>query len=193
MARNEGGEYELVVGNKHLLSVVFILMVLFGIFFSLGYFVGRNSSEVATVEPPLTIAKGTVSQPREAPPEPAQKAMEEPLVPGEAKVEASKAVAEPPAPEPKPEPPPAPVARVKQAAAEPSVGETYLQVIAAKRSTAEVYVDVLKQKGFSALMAPVPGGDLYRALVGPVKDSTDLARLRSELEAAGFKPHVRKY
>jgi hypothetical protein len=170
-------------------------MVLFGVFFSLWYFVGRNSTEVvASAQPAAPVSKGAVSQPKEAPPEPPAEA---PLVPGEAKVETT-AAGEQPAPaaeEAKPEPPAPAAAAAKREAtdASPLAGETYLQVIAAKRSTAEVYVDVLKQKGFHALMAPVPGGDLYRALVGPVKDGTDLARIRSELEAAGFKPHVRKY
>ncbi len=43
MARNEEGEFELVLGNKQLLSVFFILVVLLGVFFTMGYIVGRNN------------------------------------------------------------------------------------------------------------------------------------------------------
>jgi hypothetical protein len=39
MAKNEEGEFELVVGNKQLLSIVFLMMVLFGVVFTMGYFV----------------------------------------------------------------------------------------------------------------------------------------------------------
>src|SRR5438105_3908310 len=44
MARNDEGEFELVMGNRQLLSGFFIVVMLFGIFFTMGYIVGRNSS-----------------------------------------------------------------------------------------------------------------------------------------------------
>src|SRR3954471_23763986 len=44
MARNDEGEFELVLGNRQLLSGFFIVVVLFAIFFSMGYIVGRHSS-----------------------------------------------------------------------------------------------------------------------------------------------------
>src|SRR5437660_7037498 len=49
MARNEEGEFELVLGNRQLLSGFFIVVMLFGIFFSLGYIVGRHSSPAPSV------------------------------------------------------------------------------------------------------------------------------------------------
>ena len=42
----EGSEFELVLGNKQLLSVFFIVVILLGIFFTMGYVVGRNSAPV---------------------------------------------------------------------------------------------------------------------------------------------------
>ena len=44
MPKNEDGEFELVLGNRQLLSVFFIVVVLLGVFFTMGYIVGRNSS-----------------------------------------------------------------------------------------------------------------------------------------------------
>jgi len=38
------GEYELVLGNRQLLSAFFIVVILFGVFFTMGYVVGRNSA-----------------------------------------------------------------------------------------------------------------------------------------------------
>ncbi|MGE5488310.1 MAG: SPOR domain-containing protein [bacterium] len=204
MARTADGEYELVVGNRHLLSVVFVLMVLFGVFFSLGYFVGRNSSSGDPAAQQTAVSSPGVSQPKEAPlelPPPAG-----PVAPGEAQVSAgTQPVAEPreeatpgvrPPAAQEPGQPPAAAARA--GVGSPAPGETYLQVVAVKRTEAEVVVDVLRQKGFRALVAPVvvdgvASGDLYRALVGPVKDATDLARTKAELEAAGFKPIIRRY
>src|ERR671930_175914 len=43
MARSEDGEFELILGNKQLLSVFFIVVVLLGVFFTMGYIVGKNS------------------------------------------------------------------------------------------------------------------------------------------------------
>src|SRR5450755_1768145 len=50
MAKNEVGEFELVLGNKQLLSVFFIVVILLGVFFTMGYIVGRNSGGVGTLE-----------------------------------------------------------------------------------------------------------------------------------------------
>ena len=43
MPRNDEGEFELILGNKQLLSVFFIVIILLGVFFTMGYIVGRNS------------------------------------------------------------------------------------------------------------------------------------------------------
>src|SRR3954453_14451763 len=54
MPTNEDGEFELVLGNKQLLSVFFIVIILLGVFFTMGYLVGRNSgpADLATKRPP---------------------------------------------------------------------------------------------------------------------------------------------
>src|ERR1700744_1611647 len=51
MAKNEDGEFELILGNRQLLSVFFIVVILLGVFFTMGYIVGHNSgpSPVADV------------------------------------------------------------------------------------------------------------------------------------------------
>ena len=51
MPRNEEGDFELVLGNRQLLSGFFIVVILFAIFFSMGYIVGRHSSPA-----PMTAA-----------------------------------------------------------------------------------------------------------------------------------------
>src|SRR3974390_650853 len=43
MPKNEDGEFELILGNRQLLSVFFIVVVLLGVFFTMGYIVGKNS------------------------------------------------------------------------------------------------------------------------------------------------------
>jgi hypothetical protein len=47
LPKNDEGEFELVLGNRQLLSVFAIVVILLGAFFSMGYVVGRNSSAAA--------------------------------------------------------------------------------------------------------------------------------------------------
>src|SRR5215471_9985659 len=46
MPKNEDGEFELILGNRQLLSVFFIVVALLSVFFTMGYIVGRNSAPV---------------------------------------------------------------------------------------------------------------------------------------------------
>src|SRR5215469_6089537 len=46
MPKNEDGEFELILGNRQLLSVFFIVVILLGVFFTMGYIVGRNSTPI---------------------------------------------------------------------------------------------------------------------------------------------------
>ena len=47
MRNNETGEFELVVGNRQLLSGFFIVVLLFAVAFAMGYVVGQNSPRTA--------------------------------------------------------------------------------------------------------------------------------------------------
>jgi cell division septation protein DedD len=68
-------------------------------------------------------------------------------------------------------------------------------VAAVKKPQAQLLVEVLKDKGFHAIMSPVTvdGQEMFRTLVGPVKNAADLARTKADLESAGFRPIVKKY
>jgi cell division septation protein DedD len=212
MPRNEDGEFELVVGNKQLLSIVFILMVVFGVVFSMGYFVGRANSGSDTPAPAGQQAANqsagrpdaTGAQSAAAAPESTPDAS---LPPGDARVTtpdtapsttpvASAAPAPTATPVATPTPPPAetPKPAVKEPPGGPQPGQTYLQVAAVKKPQADMLVDVLKEKGFHAQTAALaPGGELYRTLVGPLRDSADMAKTKADLEKAGFKPIIKRF
>src|SRR6476469_5979719 len=64
MPRNEEGEFELVLGNRQLLSGFFIVVILFGVFFTMGYIVGRASSPAS-----LTTTASATPAPAPAPAE----------------------------------------------------------------------------------------------------------------------------
>jgi cell division septation protein DedD len=203
MAKNEDGEFEVLVGNKQLLSILFVLMVMFGIVFTMGYFVGRNSTleNTATSSRPSPSEGAIEARPNPAPDVPpstaAAPAQQPPAASGDTAALAGaetvpvggaprEAAAEPPA-----TPPPVP------AASGPQPGQTYIQVTAAARSAAEIFVEALKKKGLPAMVGDSVtrnGEELFRVLVGPYNDPATLARARTDLEALlKQKVFVRKY
>jgi len=212
MSKTEG-EYELVLGNRQLLSAFFIIVILFGVFFTMGYVVGRNSAPAAAASPmPVPVASSqrpdaASSPPAQSAPPPAQTAPTE--SPASAPAQETKP-AKPPAPvevksatprkvETRVEvstPPPRESARPASAsgavAVTPGPGNMYLQVVATAQPQAGVVVDTLKQKGFPALLAQGPNATLFRVMVGPFADASALGKAKAGLESAGFKPLVRK-
>jgi cell division septation protein DedD len=198
MAKAEDGEFELVLGNRQLLTVFFIVVILVGVFFTMGYIVGRNSAPGFEARKSDKPPASDVNRPSAAVPASA------PQPPPERKPETSDTVsARSPAKDPEPPPPvkkePEKDSERVEAAApvpeEPSSGQTYLQVVAVERAEAEIFVDVLGKKGFHAIFAPVPEKPgTFRVLVGPYKDAAAIGQARTDLEKAGFKnTFVRKY
>ena len=211
MPRNEDGEFELVLANRQLLSVFFIVVILLGVFFTMGYIVGRSSAPVTTAEvtpagrgdskplvvdsaappanePPVSATPPESPRPLTTAPQlPAESAKTEPKqTPAAAKAPAK---SEPKAEPPKPEPPkstPAKPEPAKTAKGEPGSGETYLQLVATAKAEADVMVDVLAKKGFHAIENPVPNKDGWmRVLVGPIADGA-VNKVRADLESSGF-------
>jgi len=204
MPKNDEGEFELVLGNRQLLSVFFIVVVLLGVFFTMGYIVGRNTSSEAAAQmaaipgQPLVVESETpatakTSSPPAATPKPPPAkpvAAADPTPSPPARTTTPPPAAKPKPAPPAPTPPPAPSPSGVQA---PGTGQTFLQVAATSRPEGEVLRDVLSKRGFRCQLAPVPGQDLIRVLVGPVNGAEELAAARSKLQAAGFKPFTRRY
>jgi cell division septation protein DedD len=197
MKNNETGEFELVLGNRQLLSGFFLVVLLFGVAFSMGYIVGRNSApspkaqaEAATglpapgdarpqaagslVNPPpqsADAAAPTADQPpADATPQPVTQPAREP--------EPAKAAAAPP-----PSPATATLGETQ--------GTNFWQVMAVKRPEAEAVLKALRDKNFPASLGAGPN-DLVRVLVGPYPDTQSLGRAKTELENAGFHPILKK-
>jgi cell division septation protein DedD len=176
MARNEGGEFELVLGNRQLLSLAAIVVVLFGIFFTMGYIVGRNSTPFS--QSGADVSSGFPSA-IERRPEPA----------GEPVTQQQEAVVVEPAPEatrPARQPDEAAEPADDPASRVPEPGKTYLQVAAIARRDAEILADTLRKRGFPALIGAGPD-ERFRVLVGPYGDRDSLGKAKSDLESAGFK------
>src|SRR5450759_785751 len=73
MRNNETGEFELVVGNKQLLSGFFIVVLLFAVAFAMGYVVGQNTqrpARLASEGGPASAAANTAADSRPQPASP---------------------------------------------------------------------------------------------------------------------------
>jgi cell division septation protein DedD len=196
MKNNETGEFELVLGNRQLLSGFFIVVILFAVFFVMGYIVGRNST-------PATQAAAGRDQTSPAVtsggrPQPASGATPAPENPPAATAEPPKEDSSEPQPATRPAQPrpaktevPASNPTADPAPVEPAPGETYLQVAAVKQDVAETVAKTLKDKGFAAVLSPGPPGKT-RVLVGPYTDLAKLGQAKAELERLGFQPFVKK-
>jgi len=214
MSKTEG-EYELVLGNRQLLSAFFIIVILFGVFFTMGYVVGRNSTpgvsassagaQRAEAAPVPTAAQPSASQPASAVPKEEAKESEpadtKPVEtkPVETKPVEAAPVAAPEKPAVKADAPPRRAAAAKSAPSastavtvNPGPGNMYLQVMAVEQPQAGVVMDTLKQKGFPAVLGQSPNPTLFRVMVGPYADGASLGKAKAQLENAGFKPLVRK-
>ena len=198
MPRNDDGEFELILGNRQLMSVFFIVVILLGVFFAMGYIVGRNSSPVgapevashrsdtkpaddghifvhakretdtATTLRRRTYPRTTDSQPKET--------------------ASQQGPATKPAPPPEPAPARTPVKAPARAATsdQPESGRTYLQLSAIDHDKAEIMVELLRKKKFSAIAAEIPEKPgVFRVLVGPISEA-DINKTRAALQDASF-------
>lgn len=203
MKNNETGEFELVLGNKQLLSGFFVVALLFGVAFAMGYIVGRNSAPSQKVKADSPAVVNPDSRP-----EPASPATAPPAAPADQAPAADAAPGDPPSSPADPTPQPAPQAAKDSPAStapgpvhsadagpigvvdEPAPG-TYWQAIATAQPQAEILAKAIRDKGLPASLTPGTK-NLTRVIVGPYDDTVALGRAKSQLEAAGFHPVILK-
>jgi hypothetical protein len=188
MRNHETGEFELVVGNRQLLSGFFIVVLLFAVAFAMGYVVGQNSprsgrigGETAAATPP--------SSPDTARPQAAAPKVETPEPPPQPPAETAPSSAAPPA-----DNPPQPMTQAPRdaqpaapAADAPLAPGSYWQAIAVPKPDAEVIAKALKDRGLPVVLNQGPN-NLVRVLVGPYNDVSSMGKAKTELENAGFHP-----
>jgi len=198
MLRTNESETEILLGNKQLLGIFFVVAILLGVAFYGGYVVGKGSS---AHHPPTTVAATTsvTDQPAPAanPPTggethsvPAESGP--PAEPAPAAMDSATQSSEPPLGSPKRKNVENPATTSSNVpAAEPfapQAGQAFLQVTATGRDEAVAIADVLQKKGFRAHAVPKPGNSkLYRVLVGPIHDAADLSSTRDSLRRTGFR------
>lgn len=219
MARKDE-DIELVLGNKQLLSLFFVVVLFFAAFFSVGYTVGFGHGEQSGPSPTLANAdpsqeqtdgrsfpKSLLNDAPEMPEAPSRKSNREAVeraVPDSTGLTEEESEAKPdPAPEkPKPtmaklDPPkPTPVEREKptpKPAAKPAAGEYHLQVAALRVSKdADMLAGALKEKGYPAAVQSGASDGWNRVLVGPFQSAEAAKDFRERLKKDGFDTMLRK-
>ncbi len=216
MPKNEDGEFELVLGNRQLLSVFFIVVALMGVFFAIGYILGRNSgpmsSEVASArkaDKPLVVdspgrdtTPGSTSpsstSPSSTSPSSTSPTSTSPTTTSTPKTEPepspkpekSKPVETAKAQAPKPEPtktkPPEPVKPTPAPPRGELASGIYLQLTATSEHEATVYIDVLRKKGFKAQSAEVPDKRGLFRVLVGPVAEGNVNKTKADLKAAGF-------
>jgi cell division protein FtsN len=191
MATREDGEFELVLGNKQLLSVLFIVIVLLGVFFAMGFIAGRSTGPAGpqVADRSIGAAEGTPAEKRASDPAPVPITSEPSLAPPPA-ASVSPSVAEsqtaaPPKPEAAKTAPAAP--QGKSGFVEKPGAGIYLQVAAARQADAEAMHAMLLTHGLKGCVTPAPKNpELMRVLVGPFSTKEQVAPVREKLKSIGI-------
>ncbi len=207
MPSRQDEEYELVLGNKQLLSLFFVVVALFAVFFTFGYSAGFTQGQQARVvaiassgqpDPATTEVRIPDALLKEAP-KPAANLAPQPRL-AEAKVE-------PPEPQPAPSPPPK-----KQTPAPPKASETkaaaparaapqgdqiargiHIQVAALRvKSDAQLLVSKLKAKKYPVALYTQGGDGWNRVIVGPFAGVDAAKASQKKLQSDGLKTILRQ-
>jgi len=193
MRNNETGEFELVVGNRQLLSGFFIVVLLFAVAFAMGYVVGQNAphstklaNETAPAVTPAPVADGSRPAPA-APATPPSSASETAAAPPQETAAAPSAAATDSSASAPPAQDAAGPAESASAAPPALATGTYWQVVAVQQHEAEIMAAGLREKGLPVVLTPGTKG-LTRVLVGPYNNKGALGRAKTELENVGLHP-----
>lgn len=202
--------------GRHVIGLFFLMLLFSGVFFTLGYVMGRNQFEgqvraeasgkpsdfVVNSRPDVASKKAKEIPKVEPATDPVtppssdwefyhageSKASDEHLKPAPANPASSKSVAVSPA---KPASGPAPKSNVSSQ--QIPHGAFTVQVAALKKQAdAMIVANSLQRKKFPAYVAPPQGDKYYRVQVGPYPTQKAAEAARKSIEAAGFKAIVKR-
>lgn len=204
-----------VLESRHLIVLFLGIVLLCGVFFTLGYVIGHNQYDgaVHAAEAPETSAPIIHKAPK-----PAASDSTSPTTPGPANSEwdfYSKNASDHLEPAEKPSSPAVPTAPPadKETSPPPAVTETakavpvstrfqpprmlkgsvVLQIAAVThQSDAVAMADALQRKKFSAFVVAPSGDNFYRVQVGPYRDQRSAESAQKALERAGFKSIIKR-
>jgi cell division septation protein DedD len=185
------GEKELVLGNKQLISLFFVVVALCGVFFALGYMIGRNTSKLSAAN--LEGSAAAAAAPAQAPARqsqdaepPRETAGGETELPNPAPADVQPAVGTLDAKPQATATVPVKTVAAQDVPAAPEAGAMYLQVTALRRADADNLVKTLREQNFPVVLADSSKADLFRVMVGPYHQNVDVAEAKARLKSLGF-------
>ncbi len=191
MAGRDDGEFELILGNKQLLSVLFLVIVLLGVFFAMGFLAGRTTGPLPATaqkppqeQQPLAVDSASVRQPAPAG-EKTESTLDPPAGAFAAPATSEAAKAEP-APAPKS---PAPVETKADAKADTKKAAPAKPVAAPPPPPAKT-APAADQSGFAA--TPPPGSYLQAAATRRPDAEAMLIGIRNKTGLTGYVTPVPK-
>lgn len=193
-------EHELVLGNKQLLSAFFVVVILLGVFFTMGYFVGKNTATASLNSGTSVASPGSrpdaagrpldSGSPSSSPPPESTSPAADPNTSAAAEdtVRTTPVAVEEPTRSRR-------AAESDEATPSPEKSRSeqmYLQVSALRRPDADNMVKVLRERGFPALLGESSKQGLFRVLVGPFRSNSELGHTKADLKSKGFESIVSK-
>lgn len=178
---------ELTLNTGTLLGIFFGLVVICGVFFSLGYAVGKNAgadntaamSDSASNSNVMTSGGAKPVAGKAAPPATDQAPVTEAA--GPAASEAKEDKKEPSTPKTE-----------SAAAAQPGAGFMVQVAAVSKQEDADSLVSALRKKQYPVIVVPDSAGNLFRVQVGPFPQQKDAEGMRAKLAADGYNAIIKK-
>ena len=175
---------EFTLSTGKLLAIFFGMVVICGIFFSLGYAVGKNSSPTASnavidsaqVNPvsgngtPKPAAAGKTAEPSAADTAPEMKVSTAPANAGADAPSSSESVK----------------------VSEPGAGYMVQVAAVSKQEDADALVNALRKKQYPVFIFNNPASKLFHVQVGPFANQKDAEAMKSKLSADGYNAILKK-
>ena len=186
MPSREEEEFELVLGNKQLLSLFFVVVALFAVFFSFGYTVGFSRGQQDRV---IAATSSFAAEP-----EVTDVRIPDTLLEDEPKPQE---VLSPP-PEPAVQPAPPPEKAAAPATPAPATGAQiargiHVQVAALRvRSDAQLLVSKLQDKQYPVALYDKGGDGWHRVVVGPFASVNEAKDAQNRMRADGLQTILRR-
>ncbi|HWF06684.1 MAG TPA: SPOR domain-containing protein [Candidatus Angelobacter sp.] len=181
---------EFTLSTSKLLGLFFGLVIICGVFFTMGYMLGKSTSAGGRTEIVATVPSGSAA----GKPSAANKTPEAVPAPSPAASDAS--AAKPADQATQPSGSKAPDASNPQPTGDEiknGAASSYMVQVAAvsKSEDAEILVSSLRKKQYPVFIANAPGDPLFHVQVGPFSDKKDAEAMRTRLSGDGYNAIVK--
>ena len=194
MPSRQDEEFELVLGNKQLLSLFFVVVALFAVFFSFGYTVGFSRGQQDRV---IAATSSFATEPEVTDVRIPDTLLEDEPKPQEV-LSPPHAPVKPEPPEPAVQPAPPPEKATAPATPAPATGAQiargiHVQVAALRvRSDAQLLVSKLKDKQYPVALYDKGGDGWHRVVVGPFASVNEAKDAQNRMRADGLQTILRR-